>query len=719
MADCEEESKEATPLQPAGYCDGAPPAASKPQPAAVKRSAWGTVKNEGLTNAQQAMGKQMFQKIDTDGSGNIDQDELKEALVTLGIEATGAEVSFLVARADDDGSGELDYHEFLKIIAPSIKLRFQLMQHGGSDAQDDELNESVKTAMNEEFSRSLRLIREVEAIRQALDKHKNIILPGGRFMRTWDPVTMVALLFTAVVTPAEIAFAEPAYDALFLLNRIVDAIFLTDMVVQMFLAYSDASQNGRLVKDLSQIRRKYLRGWFSIDFGSVLPLDLVGMFSKSKSVQSVRVLRLMKLVRILKMARVLRANRIFQRWEYEISIPFAHISMAKFGVGIMFWSHWCACLWGMVAGIQDEGAYTWIDQLATNKLSHHSFEFRRGEAEFSKVEKYMVSLFWSVYVLTSIGLGDISPTNLGEIIMAALIMAFSSIFWAYTVGNFCSIISTMDMHTVTFRQRMDELNYMMDDLEIPKDVRRRCRAYFHNARRLKRIAYYHHLEQELSPALRRETKAHFYLPVLQVVWYFDLCCKEFLLDIATVLTPKLYAPLELIDMPMTLFINIRGMAAKLGSPMGKGVVWGHEFLLEHDEVWDTIVASALTFVEVLTLTKGQIEERVEEYDDEFLVIQSARRFYRLKNKLKAWGRTIITERDTLATTTMKLAFGSQKRRVTQLNSAYGEREFTEQVSLRSDMRRGSRGKAEKRAPGIGDSDTQAYYFSAPAITTFV
>ena len=155
-------------------------------------------------------------------------------------------------------------------------------------------------------------------------------------------------------------------------------------------------------------------------------------------------------------------------------------------------------------------------------VGHHTYLFRNGEGEFTSAEKYFISLYWSVYILTSIGLGDITPSNLGEYIVALVLMATSSIFWAYTIGNFCSIISTMDMHTVTFRQRMDELNYMMYDLDIPNDTRKRCRAYFHNSKRLKRVSYYHHLEQELSPELRRETKAHYYLPELKKVLHISV-----------------------------------------------------------------------------------------------------------------------------------------------------------------------------------------------------
>ena len=60
-------------------------------------------------------------------------------------------------------------------------------------------------------------------------------------------------------------------------------------------------------------------------------------------------------------------------------------------------------------------------------------------------------------MLTSIGFGDVTPANRGEFLVSIVLMIMSSIFWAYTIGNFCSIVSTMDMHTITFRQRMDEV----------------------------------------------------------------------------------------------------------------------------------------------------------------------------------------------------------------------------------------------------------------------
>ena len=54
----------------------------------------------------------------------------------------------------------------------------------------------------------------------------------SRRLGYWDALTTLCLLFTASVTPFEVALLPVAFDALFLLNRVVDAILLLDVGVQ-------------------------------------------------------------------------------------------------------------------------------------------------------------------------------------------------------------------------------------------------------------------------------------------------------------------------------------------------------------------------------------------------------------------------------------------------------------------------------------------------------
>lgn len=53
-------------------------------------------------------------------------------------------------------------------------------------------------------------------------------------------------------------------DPLFFVNRIVDCFFITDIIIQFHMSYFDERASRRVVK-LSRIRRRYLRGWFTLD----------------------------------------------------------------------------------------------------------------------------------------------------------------------------------------------------------------------------------------------------------------------------------------------------------------------------------------------------------------------------------------------------------------------------------------------------------------------
>jgi hypothetical protein len=60
------------------------------------------------------------------------------------------------------------------------------------------------------------------------------------FISYWDTSTALALIFTAVVTPFEVAFLSgpiDPLDPLFIINRLIDLVFIMDMVFQFFIMY--------------------------------------------------------------------------------------------------------------------------------------------------------------------------------------------------------------------------------------------------------------------------------------------------------------------------------------------------------------------------------------------------------------------------------------------------------------------------------------------------
>jgi len=91
--------------------------------------------------------------------------------------------------------------------------------------------------------------------------------PRDGFMRRWDVVMILCLMFTALVTPYEIAFLaeesekstyEPLKDWLFWVNRMVDFLFFVDMIINFFLGFFDEDE-GQWVFENKRIVLRYVR----------------------------------------------------------------------------------------------------------------------------------------------------------------------------------------------------------------------------------------------------------------------------------------------------------------------------------------------------------------------------------------------------------------------------------------------------------------------------
>ena len=108
--------------------------------------------------------------------------------------------------------------------------------------------------------------------------------------QNWDGAICGALMYTAVVPPAEVAFAPAdekplAMPALFAINQAarlrrnqvrrlprrapaqVNLVFFFDMILQFFVAYQEVDSRGNVkwVDSHSRVIRHYLTGWFPLD----------------------------------------------------------------------------------------------------------------------------------------------------------------------------------------------------------------------------------------------------------------------------------------------------------------------------------------------------------------------------------------------------------------------------------------------------------------------
>ena len=64
--------------------------------------------------------REAFNLFDTDGNGTIDPKELKEAMQSLGFEAKNQNIYQMISDIDKDGTGDIDFEEFLDLMTAGI-----------------------------------------------------------------------------------------------------------------------------------------------------------------------------------------------------------------------------------------------------------------------------------------------------------------------------------------------------------------------------------------------------------------------------------------------------------------------------------------------------------------------------------------------------------------------------------------------------------------------
>ncbi|KAH9610519.1 hypothetical protein KSS87_000991 [Heliosperma pusillum] len=112
--------------------------------------------------------KQMFENMDTDGSGTITYEELKEGLARLGSKLSETEAKALMDAADQDGSGSIDYIEFVTATMHRYRLEsddqlYKAFQYFDKDNSGFITTDELQTAMREYGIADENCIKEILA----------------------------------------------------------------------------------------------------------------------------------------------------------------------------------------------------------------------------------------------------------------------------------------------------------------------------------------------------------------------------------------------------------------------------------------------------------------------------------------------------------------------------------------------------------------------------
>jgi len=479
------------------------------------------------------------------------------------------------------------------------------------------------------------------------------------FPAVWDMVIVVALAFTAVVTPLEVAYLDKEGTSITVLwgfNRVVDAIFIFDIFVCFNVAF-ERNDGGHWVTNRQVIVRSYAYGWFPIDFVSCIPLWPLRLNWASPMehdangepiLRTAVAVRLLKLLRLMKLARILKASRVLRRHVDEVLLhglqfTYGMIRVLQLIVILLLYMHWQACLWGVFSAYMKEVDYpNWISAFDA------SHEQTMGEAP-TAFDRYAAALYFSTMTLTSIGYGEMLPQNTYERLLLTAMQLLSGLMWAYVIGSISTVLTTLDPNGVYFTNTMDSLNYFMRDRHLPWEMRVKLRVFFENSRYVRQREEDQALFTKMSPYLQSTVALEANRRWIRMIWFLrDIkSTRDAGLMVARLsrhLTICVYTQEERLPLGQ-LYILGRGIVVRNWRIFSMGRVWGEDIILDRKEFVDHAQAVALSYVETHTLRRHDLDVVLAEFPVQNAIVRKAVRKVSFQRCLLLHLLKLINKRD--------------------------------------------------------------------------
>ena len=401
------------------------------------------------------------------------------------------------------------------------------------EEEEDEFEEDNNKVENEEKEHRKLFKREKICDTDTEDEESEnekeipwIILPDNPYKKMWDLLIAFLILYSAIITPYEIAFSDSNKVSWF--EVLIDILLGIDIVLTFFSAYTDDEEN--LVKNHKKIIKKYLKSWFIIDIISVLPISYLfnpqgkysGLTKISKLPKLYRLVKLTKLLRITKMSSKGNLNKVTKFFMEKLKINANVERLFFFVLTFLLMNHLCACFWYFMAKIEDFSPDSWVVRL--------------GYIDSSNIELYIISFYWTLTTVTTVGYGDITAGTTIERIYNLFIMSFGVLLYSFAIGSLSSIVSTLDQKSEEMNQKLQILSSIKKEFNLEQNIYDKVRKvikYDLSRNQKDKMVFL----QELPNKLRIELSQIMHDKVIQNFYFFRDQPSDFFAYVAPLLKP--------------------------------------------------------------------------------------------------------------------------------------------------------------------------------------
>lgn len=396
------------------------------------------------------------------------------------------------------------------------------------------------------------------------------------FSIIWDLLISFCTIVIAIVIPLQIIFDLHFHVEFKSIINVIGILFILDIPINFYKYSNSIGQYSIIEKSkLSD----YFKVWFTIDLIAAIPLTLI---FTSPYIPMLMLIKLLKLFKFM--------NQTLRKYiKYALLLR-----LIFFGVLAFIFVHWIACGWILIRGV---------------------------DLHLAKYTNYINSLYWTVTTLTTVGYGDIAPTNNNEKLFSILIMIMGVGFYGYLIGNIATILTKRDPSKEKYLENMENLNALTMYRKVPSELEARIRDYYTYIWHKKLGTSESSVLDDLPDSLRGELSLHLKKEVIDSINLFKDTGEEFRKEISIYLKPMVLTPGDIIfkegDEGNKMYFVIQGNLEVLSSDktiaeLKSGDFFGEIALFRNSKRNATIKAKS--YCDLYYLHKNAFDYAVNKYE---------------------------------------------------------------------------------------------------------